>query len=488
MTVATSITGDYFLSSLTLPIHLIMVKFAVSSASQVADLLLFKQRDRYNLEVAVENAFCNAVRSFSDHPQENERIHINFFIEEEFLVISIRENGIPFDLQQTDSYTPDSMDGMDSVELLIHGRKGKETRLKKKLNHRNLPQELLESTTRKRGKKRPTVKNAIIRPAKQDELAEIGRLAWRCYGYTQENLLYDLDLLTEKFISGEFKPVVAFDPASGNMIAHGGLKYHDPNVKVSEEGFGFIDPAYRCPGLSAQMLRVIIDISRENGDMGMFDCSVTTHTLSQKAIQGIGAKPCSLLMGIAATGMQIKELTTTTQQKGTVLSHYIAFDHSEKTIYVSPHHQEMVAEIYQWLNLPRKHGTPDMQTPSGPSSISMFSLPDEFNVVFIIVHTIGKDTVKEVYDAMVQCKKELRDAVYAFLPLGTPASPYLVEQFEHLNLSFAGIMPHIHDGDDRILLQWVNIPLDMEKIRVYSEMSRKLFSYIKEEQQRHLPP
>jgi hypothetical protein len=375
--------------------------------------------------------------------------------------------------------------GMDSVELFVHGRKGKETRLTKKIKYGALPQELLATKDVKRGRKRPTVKDPIIRQPTADEIAEICRLAWRCYGFTQEDFLYDLELLTKKYESGELKSVVAFDSASGNMIGHVGLKYHDPKVKVPELAFAFLDPTYRCSGLSIKMAVEVFELSRTNGDLGVFDCAVTTHVFSQKATQEyFGARPCNMLMGIAASGMQVKELATSSQNKGSVLSSYYAFDRSPRKVYPLSRHLEMITEIYEWIELPREFGTPDTSLPMGDSSVSVFPLPDELNVAFVIVHTIGENTVKEVADGLQQCKEDRRDAVYAFLPLGVASSPYLVEECEKLGFSFAGIMPHIHDGDDRILMQRVDIPLDMEAIRIYGDMGRKLFEYIKAEKKR----
>lgn len=488
-----------FIVKTELPVNLIMVRSAVASATQVSEILSYSSIDKFNLEVAVEEAFCNAVKHFSRIANNDERIFLEYYIEGDSLVVSIRENGIPFDLKQADVYMPGSLDGMnspglgmllmhkgmDSVELFVHGRDGKETRLTKKIKYGTIPEELFSAVVKKQSHRRPLVKNAIIRLATKNDLQEICRLAWRCYGYTQEELLYDLDLLTNKFLSGEFKPLVSFDPASGNMIAHVGLKYHDCESKVPELGLAFIDPAFKCPGMTAEMAKASLKISKDNGDMGVFDCSVTTHTFSQKAMQEyFGSRPCGLFMGITAAGMQVKELPTTKQEKGSVVNHYFAFDRSGKTIYVSPHHQQMITEIYGWLELPREFGNPNMEVPVGKSSVTVFSLPDELNVAFIIVHKIGEETVNDVINGMNQCRQERKDAVYAFLPLGVDSSPYLVEQCEKLGLSFAGIMPHIHDGDDRILMQCISIPLDTDKIRVYGEKSTKLLSYIIKEQNR----
>ncbi|WP_319541392.1 ATP-binding protein [uncultured Pseudodesulfovibrio sp.] len=487
-----------FLAQISLPVRRIMAQSAVEFAAQIAKILSFDAKGTFGIKLAVDEAFCNAVDHFSGPAKEDERIHIEFFIEEDFLVISIREKGIPFDLQQAERYTPDCLENMnkpglgtllmhqsmDSVELFVHGREGKETRLKKRLAYGTLPQELLDTKTVTHGKKRITVKEPDVRLTTVKELPEVCRLAWRCYGYTQEDFLYDLDALTKKVEHNEFLSVAAFDPDSGAMIGHAGFKYHDPAVKVPELGLAFVDPTYRSPDMPKQMARLLFDLAEAEGDLGIFDCSVTTHTFSQKGMHAMGSRPCSLFLGIAASGMQAKELGTSKQEKGSVINHYFAFDRSPKTIYVPRRHTAMVSEIYEWLEVPRKIEHGDTQPPTGESSVSVFPLPDELNVAFIIVHAIGENTRQDVAEGLLRCKQDRRDAVYAFLPLGVSSSPRLVEECEKMGFSFAGIMPHIHDGDDRILMQYIDVRLDLDAIRVYGDMSRKLFAYIKEEQLR----
>lgn len=129
---------------------------------------------------------------------------------------------------------------------------------------------------------------------------------------------------------------------------------------------------------------------------------------------------------------------------------------------------------------------PDMEPPTGTSSISLFSLPDELNVAFIVVHSIGADTVEEIAESLQQCRARRMDAVYAFLPSDVASSPYIVEQCEKRVFFFAGVMPHVHAGQDRILIQYVDIPIDLDAIRIYGDMSRQLKSYVIGEQDRVL--
>ncbi|WP_461210965.1 GNAT family N-acetyltransferase [Desulfocurvus sp. DL9XJH121] len=499
MTETPEIPVRFFLAQLMLPVRKIMVRTAVECASQVAETLSFDSSETGGIKLAVEEAFCNAVDHFSGIAKEDERIHLEFYVEGDRLVISIRERGIPFDHPQAQRFMPTDLDSadmpglgsllmqqsMDSVERFVHGREGKEVRMTKKIRYGSLPAEVLDTKPVVRRTKRPTVAKPEVRLTRPDELAEVCRLAWRCYGFTQEDFLYDLDALTKKVESGEFKSVIGIDPESGNIIGHSGFKYHDPSVKVPELGLAFVDPAYRSPHLAPMMAQLLFDMARDEGDRGVFDCSVTTHTFSQKALQEVmGSRPCCLMLGIAASGMQVKELATSKQEKGSVVNHYYAFDRSPETIFIPAHHQEMVADIYRWMEVPREFGVPDMEPPSGASSISLFPLPDELNVAFIVVHAIGADTVKEIADGLRQCRKDRMDAVYLFLPANDKAAAYLVEQCERLRFFFAGVMPHIHDGHDRVLMQYVDIPLDMDAIRVYGDMSRQLKAYVMKEQQR----
>jgi len=496
MTDAAENMDELFLAKLSLPVRKCMAKTARECAGNVAGVLSLDQKDTYRVKLAVDEAFCNAVDHFSGSV-DNERIHLEFSVRDGSLIISIRERGIPFDHSRAERFTPgdpDSVDkpglgsllmqqAMDSVELFVHGREGKEVRLTRRVEYGSLPPELAETRSVRRTE-RITVREPEVRLAREDELAEVCRLAWRCYGFTQEAFLYDLDALTEKVRKEEFKPVVGVAPESGALIGHAGFKYHDPAVRVPELGLAFVDPGYRSPGLPRKMARLLFDLAAQEGDRGIFDCSVTTHTFSQKGMQEMGSRPCCVMLGIAASGMQVKDLATSRQEKGSVVNHYFPFDRTPATVYLPERHRPMARDIYGWMDLPRELGESDGEPLSGDSSVNVFPLPDELNVAFIVVGTIGADTVHEIADGLRDCREKRMDAVYAFLPAGVPAATQVVTACEDMGFFFAGLMPHIHDGQDRILLQRIEIPLNLDAIRVYGDMTRTLFDYIRAEQKR----
>ena len=489
------------LARLTLPVRACMVHTAIECASHVVRALSFSEKETFGVRLAIEEAFLNAVDHYPEAPGEDETVDMVFRVEGDSLIISVRDKGIPFDPEQARRFSPDGLIGvdgpgseallmhrfMDSVEVLTHGREGREIRLSKKIRPGSLPAELTEEVGAPREKKRTTVRNPLIRFARRaDDMAEVCRLAWRCYGFTHEELLYDPKLLTDKVMRGEFTSVIAIDTDSGSIIGHEGLKHHDPGAKVPELGLAFVDPAFRSPGLPEKMARCLFDRAEEEGNKGIFDCSVTTHTFSQKGMHEMGARPCGLMLGIAASGMQARELATSRQEKGSVVNHYFAFDRTPETIFIPRCHRAMVEEIYRWLAVPRDFGAPRTAPVSGPSSVSLSHLPAALNVTIVSVQTIGADTADEVAAGLNQCRKDRKDAVYVFLPTNDPASPQLVEACERMGFFFAGVMPHIHDGADRFLMQYVDIPLDLSAIKVFGDMTARLFDYVSKERQRVL--
>jgi len=491
-------SDKHFLGKLTVPVHACMMKSVVEYSTQIGRLLSLDNRELSAVNNAVEEAFCNAVTHFSGQARTDDHIHVEFVVVEASLIISIREKGIPFGRRKTDRFFTDKMEredkpghgmmlmthGMDKVEHLINGREGKETRLTKHLKAGALPEELSGLNI---AEKRPGYrlkKEAVIRLTKPAEFHEVMRLAWQCYGYTHEAFIYDLDTLTRKVKDNEVISLVAIDPDRNALIGHIGLKHHDPAVKVPELSLAFVDPAYRNSGLALSLGRKAMEVARETHCSGMFDSSVTTHTFSQQGMQTIGSRPCGLFMCIAASGMQARQLATSNQEKGSVVNHYYAFDRSSRRVYVPSHHQDMAAQIYAWLELPRQFESGDPRPVRGLSRIRVVPMPKEHNAAFIVVQDIGRGTALEVAEALRECKRKRMDAVYSFLPLENPSLPALVEQFEGMGLSFAGIMPHIHDGQDRLLMQTINIPFDPDAIKVYGTMTQKLFDYILKEQDR----
>lgn len=479
------------LGQLSVPANVAFVRAVLGYVGEIGRLFSLDDVENNALQLAVDEAFCNAVTHYGSSGPEEETVQVDVTLLDAALVVSIRERGIPFDPTKATAFSTDSLDAalkpgigmhlmkgcVDKVEFLMHGRAGKEVRLTKRLRDGTLPA-LLAAVAPVR--KRITVRDPEVRIPSAEEITEISKLAWRCYGYSQEALLYNPTELAHHFEAGLYVPIVAADPATGELFGHECLKFHGPGATVPELGLAFIDPHYRCAGLSARMARDLVAWARERGCQGIFDCSVTTHTMSQKHLQEqLGSVPCSMFMGIAARGMRVKELASSEQSKGTVVNHYHVIDRTPATLFPPENHREIVGEIYGWLGLPREFAQSSGEQARGESAVDVFHMPEELNADMITIRTIGADCGDRVRKIVNESRRARKDAVYAFLPLQSPHLPALFAECEALGLSFAGVMPHIHFGEDRILMQWVGIPLDMEAIHVHGDRSRKLFAYVR---------
>ena len=479
------------LGQLAIPANVAFVHAVLAYTGQIGQMLAFGEQENNALQLAVDEAFCNAVTHYGAAKREEETVHVDFSLIDGALVVSLRERGIPFDPAKTMPFATDSLDAalkpgigmrlmqrcVDKVEFLTHGREGKEVRLTKRLRSDALPAALRTAAPER---KRITVKEPAVRLVRRDELLAVSKLAWSCYGYSHVATLYDPAKLVQRFDAGSYVPIAAFDPATGEMFGHECLKFNDPATRVPELGLAFVDTHHRCAGASAQMARELFAWAGAHGCAGVYDSSVTTHTQSQKHLQEqLGSAPCGMFLAFAPRGMRVKELATDVQPKGSVINHYFALDRSPATLYPPANHREMVREIYEWLQLPRALAEAPAPAPTGESIVEVQNLPEEQNADIVVVRRIGADCLERIRDAMKTSRWSCRDAVYAFLPLQSPQLPALFAECEKLGLSFAGVMPHIHFGEDRILLHSINTPLDMESIHVHGDRSRKLFAYIR---------
>ncbi|QGY43172.1 GNAT family N-acetyltransferase [Maribellus comscasis] len=477
-----------FLGQFRLPVLYDFIPQAVANAAGIANVLHFNATESNKLQMAVEEAVKNVIDHYSTIVQSTDFIDIHYKVKDAYLVVSVFEKGIPFQQGKSNNYSLDRPYNaglgmhmlnslMDKVELIVHGRKGKETRLTKKISTDQIPDSLLALYDgRRRMQTRIRVKDYEIRRANKDNISDIVRLAWKCYGYTQEELLYDADSLAHQLNAEELVSFVVINKDDEALIAHLALKYHDKNVP--EMGLAFIDPTYRCPGVMVELGSAAKQYAESQGADGIFDCAVTTHTVSQKELQEIGARPCTLMMGIAASGMQANMTGTNAQTKGTTVNHYNAFKYQDETVYSTEKHKDMIQSIYNWMEMPRVFGEPAIAAPGEKSEVFLVPLSESLNVAFIIVGQIGKETASEIIQNMHKCIMQKMDACYVFMSMQHPYSPVVVEECEKAGFSFCGIMPHIHNGEDRVMLQKVNVKLDKESIRVYSDESRELLDYV----------
>ena len=484
-------TQRVFLGKHTYPISKQFVPIAVNSAAQVALLLGLDEALSLKLQMAVEEAVLNVVDHSALTGGLDDFVDLVFNLEADSLVSSIFEKGIPFQPQGSDrfSFENENIEKpglglymleslMDDVEQIVHGNQGKETKLTLLLPE-GFDREGFVSSLTEAGNNpalRSSLKNYVIRRANLDDIPGIIRLAWKCYGYSRETHLYELDFLKRELESERLVSFVAENLDGNVLVAHLALIYHLPNLP--EIGLAFLDMSYRCPTIMRELTDKLKEFMHDHSDVGAFDRALTTHTFSQKALQENGSLPCCLSLGGAVKNFKVKMAGDVAQDKGSTISHFQVYKRSETTVFIPERHRGMVMDIYNWLQLPRNIGTPRPIDGNAHSEVVLKPMSDEYDVADIDVYEIGASTMSQILEYTQYSFKQKVDVCFLNLPLQSACLPALVEAAEAEGFSFAGIIPYLHRGEDRLVLHKLNTDIDLEKVRVYGDRSRQLLDYV----------
>jgi anti-sigma regulatory factor (Ser/Thr protein kinase) len=489
-------TEILLLGQLKVPVAVAFLHAVTAYTASIARMLRFDGEEVSRLELAVEEAFTNSVKHFAAEPGQSENIHVDYQLIARSLVISLRERGAPFALDDVDQADnagdlPDRP-GMglrlirqcvDAVELRVDGHLGKVLRLTKHLP----PQAEVPAALRVAGeiagrRQRHTVtdENSVVRPPTEADLPALRRLAWRCYGYTYNTTFYDLERLTALFHNPCFKSLIAVENGTGHVFSHLALMLEEPDDLVPEQCMAFSDPGTHSPGVVARLAARMGEITEASGYKGLFANAVTSHVLSQRGMaMYCKTQPTALLMAYGVSDLNAVDLHTSGAPRTSVVVHFRAIDRQAACVYPPVRHRAFIAEVYGWLELPRTFGEPSATASLPEKSTLHASHFVENNTAKILVTEIGADCVDRVRSAMNDARKAGAEAIYLRLPLSSPAAPQVSDACEAFGLSFAGIIPLIAAGTDVLVMQWVGAPLDMGAIRIHGDQGRRVFDYVK---------
>jgi anti-sigma regulatory factor (Ser/Thr protein kinase) len=483
------------LGRLSVPVDLAYLRPVQSCTADIARMLSFDAPAVTMLQLAAEEGFTNAVNHFSRKPGADENIHVEFNLSGRDFVISIRDRGIPFDIDEVEQFEASDGTGadkpgiglalmkqsVDKVELISAGRDGKELRLTKHLPEGTvLPASMLQAGEKARKTRRPVdLDSVIIREPTEADLPAIRRLTWRSYGYRYNTKLYDLNKLRDLYHSGLYLPLIAVDPNSGEALFHIALELETPADTVPEEGMAYIDPTIHCPGLVQKTTLALHELAARKGFHGVYINATTTHVMSQKiASELLGTSPCSMLVAIARNDFLPVDMPVSVQNRVSGIVHYWVMDRTPSTVYVPLPHREMVAEIYRWLGLPRTFGD-TTEVPLPEQSVLESFVNKEINNCIINVRTLGSDCVEQIRQRLNAVRKDRVEAIFLRLPIDEPAACTVVEECGTMGFSFAGVIPRFLNGRDALILEWVGVPLDMDAVKIHGDNARRLFAYVR---------
>lgn len=425
------------------------------------------------------------------------------------LALVFRDKGAPFDPGRIPEYAPDRVSAdadtsglgtflvkhfVDETAWINRGREGHETRLVKHLPNRRIDQCLsageLAPYSEEKPAHRPEIPDFDIRPMKPEEAIEVSLCAWKAYGYTYEDYIYYPERIVEMNRVGEMCSLVAVT-REGTLMGHCGIKRDAPGSPTAELGVLFIKPEFRGAKVARALSLALLAMARGMGMSSLYVRAVTSHVISQKLALEMGSVDTAVMLGVFPSDVEFKSLVGHVRQKESGLLMCLALaPRVPRTVYIPPHHRETVRELY------RASGFAICAAEAEAASTGPTTVPEEepcvhvaragiLNVAFVAVASCGPRTVEEVRRSRRNLCLERVDVVFLYVPIERRDAPTLIGEMEADGFVFAGIHPEGIDGQDALVLQYLNnLALDLSAIRLASDHGNGLLDYIRRETER----
>ena len=494
-------------TELTLPAAAAMLPLVQDHLRGLAALAGLPQDQGEALALAVWEACKNSVDHAFDE-DESGTLKLVGELTPAALTLSLFDRGLPFCETLGPDAPPPDPEGpsptcfpgrslasihqcADEVRWINHGVEGNELRLTKYLSgvcRLELPGAKSEGS--RPGAMQPgATGDYTVRLLQPGDAMRIAQLMYRVYGYTYSNEdFYYPDRLAHDLETGRHVGVVAV-AVSGEIVGHVGVERSDLGP-LAELGQLAVAPAHRGQGLRKRMGDRLQEEIRRLGLIGLFAEAVTIHTVSQQGSDSRGLHPTGIkLLDWQAHFKRLQYLyqgdtgtEEAPQRENMVFYFQYLAPPGPKAVCAPSRHQEMLAKIYGNLEVAIHFVEPSGAT--GPGRLAVH-YDHTTGAGTIQVNRIGIDTLPEIY----QARRDLGDMVGAkvvglLLPLAQGGTPYLCEAAEADGFLFSGVQPEFAADGDFLRLQYLNAPLDLERIHLSSPFARELLDYILQERER----
>ncbi len=306
-----------------------------------------------------------------------------------------------------------------------------------------------------------------------------------CYAIYGEAYPIDTYYIPEKLIeenkNGNIYSIVA-KTNDGEIIGHGALYRSSPPFKdLYEAGQYIILPQYRGSRAAFQINNMIATYAKEIGISGLYAEAVTNHLITQKFANRTGAIDTAIEIDLMPAEAYESD-DSVTGRVSTVLQ-FIIFNDKPHNIFLPEIYLNKVEEFTKTLKLDRKINTTKKGSGNKNNSETSAQYFDFAGVGRLQVSEIGND-FEIVFNNF---EKEIEKRKYNIAQIFVTVTQENCEDiFKLLNLSgyfFAGYLPRWMDTDAILLQKVIHTPT-FEGINLYTEDSKKLFEFIKNDWKR----
>jgi hypothetical protein len=285
----------------------------------------------------------------------------------------------------------------------------------------------------------------------------------------------------KKVEAGELIPVIARDD-SGDAAGHVALE-REPGSVIAERGQAVVLPAYRGRHLLEKMTERLTEEAVRLGLAGIYAMPVTTHTFSQRNDERAGMPPCAVLLGAAPETSHSKDLPVPTagQRQSFLITFRFMNPPAARAICVPDAYRDTVAEIYRSLGV--TVSLRDSALPEASASSTAVKV-DHRGYGKIHFERIGTNSGVELAQALCDVRGLGARTVQLSAPIDEPGLLPLVEAARNAGFFFCGLGPAFANGRDTLLLQRLDEPLDINKLQLFSEPTKKLAAFINDDRLR----
>ena len=488
-------------SQLVIPNDPVYAVAAGKFVSEIAENIGFDIQDVKSIESGVSEAISAAI-DYSFEPGEQATLDISCELVPQGLKLTLKDRGLPFGESLPEQPEMDTVSGsaaafgkrvfqlkqyVDEVSLHNLGPEGKEIVLIKYLASQTIADYFAECDLEPYEATLPEMKAEIpeeaftIRRMKTSEAVEVSKTVYRAYGYTYAR---DYMYFPEKIIalndSGQIQSAVVV-VGDNDIAGHCAVQYWEENPRIAELAAGVIKPGYRSRGYFAKLTDYLVNEVCDKELLGVFVHTVSNHTISQKVGHRVGLQDCAIRLGLVPPSISFKGFSEKIHQKPSIL---IQFRYMSKpasiTLHLPKSHHTIVAAIYENLGITPEFSTGSTDRQPGRQAVFKVQVIASMNFARITMESYGLDTIDEIRAKLKDlCYKKI-EVVNLYLNLFDPLTVEMTEEFEKLGFFFAGVMPGGLVGGDALILQYLNnVPIDYTKIKITSEMARRILSHIK---------
>lgn len=321
-----------------------------------------------------------------------------------------------------------------------------------------------------------------VRPFIPADAQAVVRLFYQTYGYSYPHeYLYYPERLIALNTEGSLRSFVAVSP-HGELAGHIALFFSRDHPSLAEIGAAMVNPDLRGHSCLLQLTECALAEARKSQLPALFGQAVTNHTYSQKVAESFHFKPCGILVGYGSASLTFKKIHEDLPQRESLLILYRSLEPiSPVTIYPPDRHKEWVRQIYAGLGMDPIILSPpdDLQANLPHQGHIQLSTFQTIGTATICVNVIGPETPEDIRHTLRHLCQGRFESILLDIDMGQPGAPDLITYCETLGFFVAGIMPGFNDAQTLILQYLNNVPLDYDKIQLFSPQAQEIQAYIR---------